>query len=163
MSVGKASSPFDPQPSHRLRKHQDDFDFKRWCSWSFQSCKAQYSCTLLLVFWAGMEARVKYVSELRACQLPLTLLACQTGVNPFAVLHADAPDSARNASFEKVIDLLVRATLLQGCFCLWNCLTCDALRGSDGRAVLQPVQVPACPHATFPGNDGEASNWTCKQ
>ncbi|CAE7741926.1 unnamed protein product [Symbiodinium sp. CCMP2456] len=59
------------------RIHQESYEHKRWCSWAFASQRCQFSGTLLLLFWSGME----------------------TGNNPFAVL-----DTAGQANFEKSWD-----------------------------------------------------------
>ena len=53
-----------PFPSYKVprlpivsaRLHDDGFDFSRWCSWAHTSKRTQFTGTLLLLFWSGIEA-----------------------------------------------------------------------------------------------------------
>ena len=100
-----------PHLSTKTRIHNDSFEFKRWCAWAHSAQRAQYSSTLLLVFWAGMEAWglvVKCNSSEFSCML--LCMKPKVGINPFAVLGSAATGAS---AYDKVIDLLVRASCQQ--------------------------------------------------
>ena len=89
--------------------------------------------------------------------VPCILTPAETGINPFCVLDGEHGGGSRQASYEKVIDLLVRVPW-QHYPWTQRVTGQDASPGSDGRTMLQPLQVYACAHASLPGSDRQTGH-----
>lgn len=118
-------------PIASARLHDDGFDFWRWCSWAHTAKRTQFTGTLLLLFWSGIEAtdpnlaglgsfvpQTPSASNFKDSSKPQlitsseTLNFLQAGVNPFHILSKQNDVEAPESNFEKVVDLTVRAARL---------------------------------------------------
>ena len=69
--------------------------------------RCQFSSTLLLIFWAGIEAPVL---SMRRGALPRLSCDLQVGVNPYAVM---SKTNASEKPYDKVLDTCIRAAYLE--------------------------------------------------